>query len=569
MRDGIAEIVSRIVKLAATGLGVVAVALAIMWALAQTPASAALSSSTAPVLQFPWQEGTAHNIDTSGSTYGCGTHTGAGNTRAVDFNLSLNTPVHATAAGRATASVDPVGGNVVTIDHGLGWASEYAHLSSWTITVNGQWVGAGQRIGYSGSTGSGSLGPHLHFGLHGYGGTDVAPEPMYGPYRGGNGGFGQYGCNRGSSPFYTAQPGCPSGSSQTTFNRSTVQGAYSVAEDGGVFNWGHAPFHGSMGGQPLNAVMSGIARTYDNQGYWTVAADGGVFAFNAPFNGSTGSLNLNSCIQGLAARANGGYWLVAADGGIFGFNAPFYGSMGGHPLNARIQAMAPTPDGGGYWLVGQDGGIFAFGNAQFLGSLAGQATAPVTSIASTPSGRGYWIVQANGVVVGFGDAPNFGSWSGGNYGQVVAISPSVNGDGYWLFESDGQSQHFGNTDGGYNLYGNIVAPIAGSAGLHGKQPGLTITASPPSVLVPPGQSMPVQVTVTANPYFQGVATLSASGVPAGASVSFAANNFSLGQNQSTATTMTVRRSLTYLSSFTFTVSACGNGVCSSTNVTVS
>jgi hypothetical protein len=75
-------------------------------------------------------------------------------------------------------------------------------------------------------------------------------------------------------------------------------------------------------------------------GYWEVASDGGIFTFGAVYQGSMGGQPLNKPVVGLAADpVTGGYWEVASDGGIFNFGAPFLGSMGGQPLNAPIVGM--------------------------------------------------------------------------------------------------------------------------------------------------------------------------------------------------------------------------------------
>jgi hypothetical protein len=345
-----------------------------------------------------------------------------------------------------------------------------------------------------------------------------------------------------------------------------MEGYYEVAEDGGVFAFGQAPFRGSMGGQSLQALMVGMARTYDSQGYWEVGADGGIFAFSAPFNGSAGSINLSSCVQGMGARSNGGYWLVAADGGIFAYNAPFYGSMGGQPLAARIQGMSPRPQGDGYWEVGADGGVFAFGGARFLGSLAGSALAPVMSIAATPSGNGYWLLEEDGTVVGFGDAPVFGS-AISNGSPAVSIAPSVNGDGYWVIFADGGEQSFGNTLEHSGIWSTINRPVAGSAGLHGQRPDFTLAAVPSATVVPAGSSGNVTITVGGNPYFQGNVSLSVSAPPSGSSASLSPTSLSINKSAGTST-LTIRRGLTQLTAFTLTVTACGNNVCHTVNVTV-
>jgi len=84
-----------------------------------------------------------------------------------------------------------------------------------------------------------------------------------------------------------------------------------IAADGGVFNLGSAQFHGSTyslgitglsGLHPLNAPIIGgaFAPTFDGQqGYYLFAADGGVFNFgSAPYEGSEGSLKLAKPVVG-------------------------------------------------------------------------------------------------------------------------------------------------------------------------------------------------------------------------------------------------------------------------------
>lgn len=82
---------------------------------------------------------------------------------ALDIAGPIGTPVVAAKAGRvATAENLWYGyGHNVTVDHGGGVFTEYAHMI-YFIVKPGQWVAQGQVLGYRGSTGR-STGPHLHF----------------------------------------------------------------------------------------------------------------------------------------------------------------------------------------------------------------------------------------------------------------------------------------------------------------------------------------------------------------------------------------------------------------------
>jgi hypothetical protein len=104
------------------------------------------------------------------------------------------------------------------------------------------------------------------------------------------------------------------------------EGYWLVGRDGGVFAFGNAPFHGSQTGRPLRAPIVAIAAAQG--GYLLAGADGGVFAFGTRFFGSIGNNPLNAPVVGIAPTpAADGYWLFAADGGVFAFgHAPFRGT---------------------------------------------------------------------------------------------------------------------------------------------------------------------------------------------------------------------------------------------------
>ena len=78
--------------------------------------------------------------------------------------MSSGSAVAAAKSGQVTFA----GGNPccsygfhIIIDHGDGYETVYAHLSDFAVG-NGQFVNAGDIIGFSGNSGR-STGPHLHF----------------------------------------------------------------------------------------------------------------------------------------------------------------------------------------------------------------------------------------------------------------------------------------------------------------------------------------------------------------------------------------------------------------------
>lgn len=97
----------------------------------------------------------------------------------VDLAASMGTPVYATRSGTVTvADYEWDGaGNYVYINHGDGFSSVYMHMDYYIVSV-GEYVSAGEVIGYVGTTGL-SEGPHLHFGIA-YNGTYVNPANYIG-----------------------------------------------------------------------------------------------------------------------------------------------------------------------------------------------------------------------------------------------------------------------------------------------------------------------------------------------------------------------------------------------------
>ncbi|MBP3044640.1 peptidoglycan DD-metalloendopeptidase family protein [Arthrobacter jiangjiafuii] len=122
------------------------------------PVNAPISSG------FGWRGVPAGTID----FYGNGGYLHSG----VDFAAQCGTPVYAPAGGNVWKAIpasnqsEMIGaGNYVVLDHGVigrsALATNYYHLTSYVVS-QGQYVNAGQLIGYVGTTGN-STGCHLHF----------------------------------------------------------------------------------------------------------------------------------------------------------------------------------------------------------------------------------------------------------------------------------------------------------------------------------------------------------------------------------------------------------------------
>ena len=83
----------------------------------------------------------------------------------IDVTAPRGTPIEAPGAGFVTGAGWETGyGNVVTIDHGHGIVTKFAHASK-LLVRKGQRVTRGERIALVGSTGL-AVAPHLHYEVH-------------------------------------------------------------------------------------------------------------------------------------------------------------------------------------------------------------------------------------------------------------------------------------------------------------------------------------------------------------------------------------------------------------------
>lgn len=107
-----------------------------------------------------------------------GARSGGRRHEGIDIFAKRNTPIRSTTRG-VVLNVGPnsLGGNTVTILGPGGWRHYYAHLEKYPDLNRGEWIQAGEVVGYVGDSGNArGTPPHLHYGIYtGSGATNPYP----------------------------------------------------------------------------------------------------------------------------------------------------------------------------------------------------------------------------------------------------------------------------------------------------------------------------------------------------------------------------------------------------------
>lgn len=116
----------------------------------------------------------AHLTDTWGAA-----RSGGRRHEGIDIFAARHTPIYSTTPGLVRkVGTNPLGGNVVTVLGPGGVSHYYAHLQDFADIKPGDWVEAGDIIGYVGDSGNAQgTPPHVHYGIYTKSGA-VNPYPL-------------------------------------------------------------------------------------------------------------------------------------------------------------------------------------------------------------------------------------------------------------------------------------------------------------------------------------------------------------------------------------------------------
>lgn len=99
--------------------------------------------------------------------------------QGIDIFAPRNTQVLAATHGIVVRrGWNRLGGRILSVTGPSGYHHYYAHLEAWDLPDVGDWVEAGQVLGYVGDSGNAAgTPPHLHYGIYSLAGKAMNPYP--------------------------------------------------------------------------------------------------------------------------------------------------------------------------------------------------------------------------------------------------------------------------------------------------------------------------------------------------------------------------------------------------------
>ena len=135
--------------------------------------TAMLSEALPKVLPIPVDGVVATHLQ---NTWGMARY-GGRHHQGIDIFAPRNTPIRSATAGVVEfKGMRGLGGQVVYVIGPGGYRHYYAHLEEYGPQAVGDWVEAGEIVGYVGNSGNAAVSStHLHYGIYAPGGTAVNP----------------------------------------------------------------------------------------------------------------------------------------------------------------------------------------------------------------------------------------------------------------------------------------------------------------------------------------------------------------------------------------------------------
>jgi len=365
--------------------------------------------------------------------------------RAIDIGCATGTPVKASRAGVVATygSTSHFYGYYVIIDHGSGYFTLYAHLSSFAVS-NGTSVSTGQVVAYSGATGN-VTGPHVHFEIrHSGNSTSFAPYAHYVPgatiTQGVSIPFDYPGIGGGSAPatpvIYAPGAGATVAAGSVTLDWSDVAGAdyyYVAVYQSGALAYQAWPSSSAAFPSLTSGAYSWSVYAHNSVGYGQGATSSFTVGGSSPpatpmIYSPAGGAALTSTTVTLDWSDVAGvdyYYVAAYKSGALAYQA--------WPTSSS--ATAALSAGSFTWSV------YAHNATGYGAGASSSFTVVASSTLGTPAGQtpnGWATISTSAVTLDWSDVPGATSyevsilyWTGSAWVNYYTYTPASSAQTFW------------------------------------------------------------------------------------------------------------------------------------------